>query len=200
MYHLNITEAFKKYTKKHNFQKNINQEDLIKTLDTLTEQLKPSFLNDGFFQGVTVLDQTGNASTSYDGNTTPVDFSPSGGGSRTTDGYSNVEISGLPSISNLRFRITLLNNATAERWLVDDFKVKGIVSTPQPEMNVQGNAVTIKSRYFIKYYSAIILRLFLFNLLFNHDCIFVFSSSDKLGTLLYIIIGTIFRLSVFSKK
>ena len=44
MYHLNITEAFKKYTKKHNFQKNINQEDLIKTLDTLTEQLKPSFL------------------------------------------------------------------------------------------------------------------------------------------------------------
>ena len=86
---------------------------------------------------------TGNASTSYDGNTTPVDFSPSGGGSRTTDGYSNVEISGLPSISNLRFRITLLNNVTAERWLVDDFKVQGIVSTPQPEMNVQGNAVTI---------------------------------------------------------
>ena len=44
MYHLNITEAFKKYTKKHSLQKNINQEDLIKTLDTLTEQLKPSFL------------------------------------------------------------------------------------------------------------------------------------------------------------
>jgi cell division protein ZapE len=44
MYHLNITEAFKKYTKKHSLQKNVNQEDLIKTLDTLTEQLKPSFL------------------------------------------------------------------------------------------------------------------------------------------------------------
>jgi cell division protein ZapE len=44
MYHLNITEAFKKYAKKHSLQKNINQEDLIKTLDTLTEQLKPSFL------------------------------------------------------------------------------------------------------------------------------------------------------------
>ncbi|NCU49254.1 MAG: cell division protein ZapE, partial [Candidatus Fonsibacter lacus] len=44
MYHLNITEAFKKYTKKNSLQKNINQEDLIKTLDTLTEQLKPSFL------------------------------------------------------------------------------------------------------------------------------------------------------------
>jgi len=51
MYHLNITEAFKKYTKKHSLQKNINQEDLIKTLDTLTEQLKPSFLKSvtGFF-------------------------------------------------------------------------------------------------------------------------------------------------------
>ncbi|MEI6170626.1 MAG: cell division protein ZapE, partial [Pseudomonadota bacterium] len=44
MYHLNITEAFKKYTKQHSLQKNINQGDLIKTLDTLTEQLKPSFL------------------------------------------------------------------------------------------------------------------------------------------------------------
>jgi len=44
MYHLNITEAFKKYTKKYSLQKNVNQEDLIKTLDTITEQLKPSFL------------------------------------------------------------------------------------------------------------------------------------------------------------
>ncbi len=44
MYHLNITEAFKKYTNQHSLQKNINQGDLIKTLDTLTEQLKPSFL------------------------------------------------------------------------------------------------------------------------------------------------------------
>jgi cell division protein ZapE len=44
MYHLNITEAFKKYSKQHSLQKNINQEDLIKTLESLTEQLKPSFL------------------------------------------------------------------------------------------------------------------------------------------------------------
>jgi len=32
MYHLNITEAFKKYTKKNSLQKNIHQEDLINTL------------------------------------------------------------------------------------------------------------------------------------------------------------------------
>jgi trimeric autotransporter adhesin len=65
---------------------------------------------------------TGNASTNYDGNVTPVDFAPAGGGARTTDGYSNVEISGLPSVSNLRFRISLLNNSANERWVLDDFK------------------------------------------------------------------------------
>jgi hypothetical protein len=82
---------------------------------------------------------TGNASTNYDGNVTPVDFAPAGGGARTTDGYSNVEISGLPSVSNLRFRISLLNNSANERWVLDDFRVQGIVSTPQPEINLQGN-------------------------------------------------------------
>ena len=44
MYHLNISEAFKKYVKKNGLHKNINQEDLIKTLEELTEQLTPSFL------------------------------------------------------------------------------------------------------------------------------------------------------------
>lgn len=81
---------------------------------------------------------TGNASTPYDGNATPVNFTPSGGGNRTTDGYSNVEITGLPSVSNLRIRITLINNDNNERWLVDDFKVQGIVAAPAPEINVQG--------------------------------------------------------------
>ena len=44
MYHLNIAEAFKKYTKKNKLQKNIQQEDLISILGSLIEQLKPSFL------------------------------------------------------------------------------------------------------------------------------------------------------------
>jgi len=69
---------------------------------------------------------TGNASTAYDGNATPVNFQPAAGGSRTTDGYSNVVISGLPNSVNLRFRITLLNDNASERWLLDDFKVEGI--------------------------------------------------------------------------
>lgn len=71
---------------------------------------------------------TGIATTTYDGNANPVDFQPAGGGSRTTDGFSTVTITGLPSVSNLRFRITLLNNDSNERWFLDDFKVTGIPS------------------------------------------------------------------------
>lgn len=71
---------------------------------------------------------TGIASTTYDGNAIPVDFQPAGGGSRTTDGYSTVTITGLPAVSNLRFRITLLNDNMNERWVLDDFKVTGIPS------------------------------------------------------------------------
>lgn len=73
---------------------------------------------------------TANASTAYDGNTTPVDFQPAGTGNRTTDGYSTVTVTGLPATSNLRVRITLVNNDSAERWVVDDFKVTGTAAAP----------------------------------------------------------------------
>ena len=63
---------------------------------------------------------TGIASTAYDGNVAPVDFSPGGGGLRTADGLSTVTITGLPSTSNLKIRITLLNNNPAEYWVIDD--------------------------------------------------------------------------------
>lgn len=72
---------------------------------------------------------TGTASTAYDGNATPVDFTPAGGGTRTTDGYSTVVITNLPSVSNLKIRITLLNNNTAELWLIDDLAVTGLVGS-----------------------------------------------------------------------
>lgn len=82
---------------------------------------------------------TGNASTAYDGDASPVDFTPAGGGSRTTDGYSTVTINSLPVTTNLKFRISLLNNSANERWLIDDFKVFGADS----EINIQGNSVNI---------------------------------------------------------
>ena len=44
MYHLNINEAFKKFSKEQALKKNIYQQDLIKIFEALTEQLRPSFL------------------------------------------------------------------------------------------------------------------------------------------------------------
>lgn len=75
---------------------------------------------------------TGNASTAYDGNATPVDFTPAGGGSRTTDGYSTMTITGLPSSSNMKIKITMLNNASAEQWVIDDFNVTGTAAATAP--------------------------------------------------------------------
>ncbi|MDB5228642.1 MAG: hypothetical protein JWN78_2835 [Bacteroidota bacterium] len=75
---------------------------------------------------------TGVATTAYDGNNTPVAFTPGGGGSRTTDGYSTVNITSLPAVANLQIRITLFNNSTNERWLVDDVQLTGILSCSPP--------------------------------------------------------------------
>lgn len=75
---------------------------------------------------------TGIASTAYDGNNIPVVFAPAAGGDRTTDGYSTVTITGLPAVTNLKFRITLLNNATAERWVMDDVKITGTLAVVNP--------------------------------------------------------------------
>jgi len=83
----------------------------------------------------------GIATTPYDGDTTPVTYAPADGGYRTTDGYSTLNITNLPSVTNLRFKITLTNSNSAERWLVDDFKIEGIAI---PEINIQGlgNSIT----------------------------------------------------------
>lgn len=105
--------------------------------DIVTVEISP----DGgttFFSTVRVLGNnnavwayaaTGVASTAYDGNATPVDFQPAGGGLRTTDGYSTVTVTGLPSVSNLKIRITLLNNNAAELWVIDDLSVTGTIAS-----------------------------------------------------------------------
>jgi len=57
-------------------------------------------------------------------------FAPASGGIKTTDGYTFISVSSLPSVSNLRIRLTALDNNTDERWLVDSLVVSG---TPIPE-------------------------------------------------------------------
>lgn len=66
---------------------------------------------------------TGVAHTSYDGNSSPVDYTPAGGGERTTDGYSTLIVSNLPAVANLRVRVAMVNNSTAERWTLDDVRL-----------------------------------------------------------------------------
>ncbi len=72
---------------------------------------------------------TGLASITYDGDNTPSNFQPAGGGSRTTDGYSTIKINLSDLSVQARLRITLLNNATGERWVIDDVKLTGTINT-----------------------------------------------------------------------
>lgn len=44
---------------------------------------------------------------------------------RTTDGYSYVTLSGLPSVSSLKIRITLSNTVANEIWAIDNVILKG---------------------------------------------------------------------------
>jgi hypothetical protein len=68
-----------------------------------------------------------NASTPYDGDPSPVTFSPAGGGNRTSDGYSTITITGLPESLKLRVRILLHNDGSyfGELWVIDQFRIQG---------------------------------------------------------------------------
>ncbi len=52
-------------------------------------------------------------------------FSPAAGGIRTTDGYTFLSVSNLPSVSQLSIRLTATDSDANERWLVDSFSVNG---------------------------------------------------------------------------
>lgn len=73
----------------------------------------------GFNSGI------GIAQTDYDGDNVPQIFQPSGGGNRTTDGYSTVRIRNLPLAENVIIRIKLNNNSSNELWVIDEFRVIG---------------------------------------------------------------------------
>jgi hypothetical protein len=92
------------------------------------------------------IDGTGVASTSYDGDTSPVDYQPASGGNRTTDGYSTIIVSNLPSVAQLRIRVTMLNNSTAERWNIDDVQLTATGSSFVPGYEnrpVSGTSVSV---------------------------------------------------------
>ncbi len=68
---------------------------------------------------------TGVASVTYDGTNTPTVFAPTGGGARTTDGYGQMVINLPDNASQVRIRITMVNNATSEGWIIDDITLAG---------------------------------------------------------------------------
>ena len=72
---------------------------------------------------------TGLATTAYP---TATSFTPAGSGSRTTDGYSTLTITSLPATTSLRVRIVVNNNATNERYVIDDFKITGCAPPAAP--------------------------------------------------------------------
>ena len=88
---------------------------------------------------------TGVASTPYDGNTTSVAFQTGGGGSRTTDGYSTVAVTNLPAVAAMRFRITMLNDSAAERWVADNIVLSGTFGSPPTVTTGTSGAVTNSS-------------------------------------------------------
>lgn len=74
---------------------------------------------------------TGLATTVYDGNNAPTTFAPGGtAGNKTTDGYSTVHLDLPNSCTQVRIRIRSNNNATSERWTIDDVKLIGTLSVP----------------------------------------------------------------------
>ena len=73
---------------------------------------------------------TGVASVTYDGNNSATVFAPTGGGARTTDGFSLLKITLPTSATQARVRVRLFNNAGNEAWVIDDITVsQSIVPT-----------------------------------------------------------------------
>jgi len=92
---------------------------------------------------------TGSAVVTYDGNNAPTNFAPTAGGNRTTDGYSTVRVDLPAGCTQAIIRIRALNNATAERWTVDDIRLFGTLSAPcSPGAAPTTNASLISSTDF----------------------------------------------------
>ncbi|WP_298763197.1 choice-of-anchor D domain-containing protein [uncultured Polaribacter sp.] len=72
---------------------------------------------------------TAEASVLYDGDNTTTIFAPSGGGNRTTDGYSTIKVSSLPQSPTLKVKIEIRNNSTNELWIIDDVRITGDVES-----------------------------------------------------------------------
>ena len=83
---------------------------------------------------------TGSATINYDGNNTPTVVTSS-----SATGVSTVTVNIPNGNSQVAVRISMFNNDTNERWVIDDVRIRGTVSVASPEINLQGNLVSIVS-------------------------------------------------------
>ncbi|WP_400190321.1 choice-of-anchor D domain-containing protein [Hymenobacter sp. B81] len=97
---------------------------------------------------------TGSAETTYDGDDTPAEFATPGGGLRV-DGISTVKINLPATATQVRVRITMLNNSGGERWTVDDVALYGIpapaptITSFTPNQGPYGTTVTVTGTNFV---------------------------------------------------
>ncbi|RYD33173.1 MAG: hypothetical protein EOP87_11495 [Verrucomicrobiaceae bacterium] len=88
---------------------------------------------------------TGNAGQVYS-TTTTASFTPgSGGGTRTTDGYTNLSITGLPAVENLVIRLTA-SAGMNEKWLVDNVVVEAVPEPAAALLGLMGSLVLLCRR------------------------------------------------------
>lgn len=72
-------------------------------------------------------------------------FSPEAGGARTTDGYTNLSITGLPAVANLVIRLTATADAN-EKWLVDNVVVQAVPEPAAAALGVLGSLLLLRRR------------------------------------------------------
>jgi len=73
-------------------------------------------------------------------------FVPSGGGGeKITDGYTNLSITGLPSVENLVIRFTS-SQSTGEKWLVDNVVVQTVPEPSAAALGLLGSLMLLRRR------------------------------------------------------
>ena len=85
---------------------------------------------------------TGIVNETYDGNNVAAIYTPAGGGNRTTDGYSTINLIGLPNSSQLSVRLRLSNNSSSEDWVIDDLLLKGTLGSSGPTINLSESTLS----------------------------------------------------------
>lgn len=82
---------------------------------------------------------TGVASTTAG---TPMNFQPAGGGNRTTDGYSYVQITIPNGSTSVALRVVAKNNTSNEVWNVENIQMTGTLCSPVYYSRSNGSEVT----------------------------------------------------------